>query len=63
MEKTFHVTDMACEHCVARIHKAMEEEGLTHEISLENKTVTVTGCEKCFASAAEILDDLGFTVE
>lgn len=54
------VNDMMCEKCVERITKALNEANLTNEVSLENKTVTIDGCEKCLAKAKEILDDLGF---
>ena len=54
------VADMHCEKCVARITKLLTEEGLDFSVSLENKTVTVNGCEHCVKTALEALDDLGF---
>lgn len=53
--------EMSCNHCVERIHKALEAAEIKHEISLENKTVSIDGCDHCVTSATEILDDLGFT--
>lgn len=56
--------DMHCEKCVERITKALTKAGLTFEVSLENKTVSIDGCDKCVATARELMDDLGFdTVE
>ena len=57
----FYVSDMACNHCVARISKAMEEADIKAVVNLEDKTVVIDGCERCAAQAEEILDDLGFT--
>lgn len=54
------VADMHCEKCVARITKLLTEEGLDFSVSLEDKTVTVNGCQHCVKSALEALDDLGF---
>ena len=54
------VADMHCEKCVARITKLLTEEGLDFSVSLEDKTVTVNGCEHCVKTALEALDDLGF---
>ena len=52
--------DMYCEKCVERITKAMTEAGLDFQVSLEDKTVSIDGCENCVKSALDILDDLGF---
>ncbi len=57
------VEDMHCEKCVERITKLMEEENLDFEVSLEDKTVTIDGCEHCVKLALEVLDDLGFEGE
>jgi len=57
------VPEMHCEKCVERIGMALEGAGLTYEISRENKTVTIDGCEHCVATAKELLDDLGFDAE
>ena len=54
------VADMHCEKCVARITNLLTEEGLDFSVSLENKTVTINGCEHCVKTALEALDDLGF---
>lgn len=54
------VADMHCEKCVARITKLLTEEGLDFTVSLEDKTVTIHGCEHCVKTALEALDDLGF---
>ena len=54
------VADMHCEKCVARITNLFTEEGLDFAVSLEDKAVTVNGCEHCVKTALEALDDLGF---
>ena len=53
---------MHCEKCVERITKAMAKAELDTTVNLEDKTVTVNGCQNCVAKAKEILDDLGFEV-
>lgn len=55
--------DMHCEKCVQRITKAMEAAELDFKVSLEDKTVTVDGCDSCVAKAKEVLSDLGFDTE
>ncbi len=55
--------DMHCEKCVERISKAMDKAELDYKVSLEDKTVSIDGCEKCVAMAREIMDDLGFDTE
>ena len=55
------VPDMHCEKCVERINKALTAQGLKFEVSLQDKTVTIDGCDGCVAKATAALDDLGFT--
>lgn len=57
---TINVEGIHCGKCVERITKAMEEAKLDFKVSLEDKTVTIDGCENCVKTAVEILDDLGF---
>lgn len=57
------VSDMHCENCVKRINNALGEAGISFTVNLENKTVTVDGCEHCLATAVTELEDLGFTPE
>lgn len=54
------VDDMHCGKCVERITKALTGADLKFEVSLEDKTVTIDGCEHCVKTAVEELDDLGF---
>lgn len=56
-----HVEEMSCNHCVERIHKALEAIGVGHTIQLENKTVAIDGCENCARKAIEKLGEIGFT--
>ncbi len=58
--KVIKVEDMHCEKCVERITKLLTEEGLTFEVSLADKTVSIDGCDHCLKTALEALDDLGF---
>ncbi len=61
--KTIKVPDMMCENCVRRITNALTEADLKFQVSLEEKTVTVDGCENCVKTAVSELEDLGFTPE
>lgn len=58
--KTYRCEEMMCNGCVSRIDKGLDQAGISHEVNLEAKTVTIedeSACEK----AVEILDDLGFS--
>ncbi len=57
------VPDMHCENCVKRINNALDETGIDFSVNLEEKTVTVDGCEHCLSTAISELEDLGFTPE
>lgn len=59
--KVLQVPEMHCMNCVNRINKAMEEEGIAHQVNLEEKTVAVD--EGKVKEAVELLDDLGFSAE
>ena len=58
--KTINVPDMHCNKCVERITKALNQESLKFEVSLEQKTVSIDGCDHCVAAAMETLEDIGF---
>jgi copper chaperone len=60
---TLKVPEMHCNNCVSRITKALTAADLKFEVSLENKTVTIDGCDNCVAKAISELDDLGFSAE
>lgn len=55
------VPDMMCENCVRRITNALHAAELKFQVSLEDKTVTVDGCDSCVKTAVSELEDLGFT--
>ncbi len=55
------VEDMHCEKCVERITNALGAAGISAEVNLETKTVTVD--DSVAAKAAEELDDIGFTAK
>lgn len=54
------VEGMHCGKCVERITNALKEVDLDFSVSLEDKTVTINGCEHCVKTAISELDDLGF---
>ena len=56
-----YVEEMHCSKCVERITKALTAAGLDFTVSLEDKSVTVNGCDHCVKTAVEELDDLGFS--
>ena len=58
--KVIKAEDMHCNKCVERIDKALNAADIKHEINLEEKTVSIDGCDSCLKKAIEILDDLGF---
>lgn len=60
---TLNVEGMHCGGCVARINKALGEAGITHNVDLDAKTVTVEGDDAVVAKAMEEIEDLGFGVE
>lgn len=55
------VPEIHCSKCVERITRALEEDELTFSVSLEDKTVSIDGCQSCAATAIATLEDLGFT--
>ena len=55
-----NVPGMHCDNCVKRITNALTDAGLNFTVSLEDKTVSVDGCENCVNTAISELDDLGF---
>ena len=59
--KTLHIPGMHCQHCVARISKALGEAGIAFTIDLDSKTVSVEETKE--AAAREALDDLGFEAD
>ena len=63
MEKTYVVEGMHCEHCSARVIKALEEIGLHAKVSLENGEVTVSGDNINDTAVKEAIEDLGFDVK
>ena len=60
---TISVPDMMCQNCVKRITNALSEAELKFSVELENKTVTIDGCQHCLKTAMEEQEDLGFTPE
>ncbi len=54
------VEGMHCGKCVERITNALNQVNLDFNVSLEDKTVTINGCDHCVKTAISELDDLGF---
>lgn len=54
------VQDMHCEHCVGRVSKALDAQGLRYRVTLEDRTVAVDGGEDAVRKAIEALDDIGY---
>ena len=57
-----HVPDMHCSACVSRIDVALKVLNMTYAVSLDDKTVTVSGDRKQVDAAKKALDELGFLV-
>lgn len=57
------VPEMHCEKCVERITNALNEAKLNFSVSLDNKTVSINGCDSCVSTAVKKLDELGFSAE
>lgn len=61
MDYKIFVPDMQCERCVQRIKTALQEAQINFSVSLEDKEVSISGCEHCLKTVVESLEDLGFT--
>lgn len=59
--KVLKVPDMHCSKCVTRITNALQAEGISFEVDLANKTVSVE--EAKVPQAKDALDDIGFAAE
>lgn len=59
--KTIHVSDMKCMHCHKTISTALKKAGITAEVKLEDKTVTVA--EENYEQAKEVIRTVGFNAE
>lgn len=59
--KTIHVSDMKCMHCQKTISTALKKAGITAEVKLEDKTVTVA--EENYEQAKEVISSVGFNAE
>ncbi|NMM51144.1 copper ion binding protein [Paenibacillus aquistagni] len=61
---TWKVEGMSCGHCKQSVEKAVDELGVKGEVSLENKTVTLTYDESKVMTEAikEAIEDQGYDV-
>lgn len=62
MKHIIMIKDMNCEHCVARISKALEDAGIEFEISLENKSVSVEKNGDIVTRAKKAISEAGYTI-
>lgn len=62
MTKTLHIEGMMCEHCVAHVKKALEDCGVTANVSLENKTAVVQGEALDDAKLTAAIEQAGYQV-
>ena len=60
---TIKVPEMMCQNCVRRITDALNGAELKFSVKLEDKTVTIDGCQNCLKTAMSELEDLGFSAE
>ena len=58
---TLKVVVMHCGKGVERISRVLDAADIKYSVSLEDKTVTIDGCEHCVKTAIEELDDIGFS--
>ena len=63
MEKIFKVEGMMCEHCSARVEKALKAMGYTVTVDLKKGEVTVAGDSIDTAEVKNSIEDLGFDVK
>jgi len=55
------IDGMMCQHCAARVKKALEAVGCQAEIDLENKCANVTACAAGEAAIKEAVEKAGYT--
>ena len=63
MEKIIKVEGMHCEHCSARVKKAIEALGIKCDIDLSKGEVTVAGESLDEIKIKEAIENLGFIVK
>lgn len=56
-----YVDGMMCQHCAARVKKALEAAGCKAEIDLDNKCANVTECSADEAALREAVEKAGYT--
>ncbi len=62
MKHIIMIKDMSCEHCVARISKALQDAHIKADINLANKTIAVEKDGDIVANAKRIISGLGYTI-
>lgn len=63
MEKVFKVEGMRCEHCSARVEKALKAQGYEVKVKLDGGEVTVSADTVNADEVKNTIEDLGFIVK
>lgn len=63
MERIFKVEGMKCEHCSARVEKALKASGYEAAVDLAKGEVKVSGESVDEKDVTDTIEDLGFTVK
>lgn len=63
MEKTIKIEGMHCEHCSARVKKALSALGLECDVDFSKGEVTLTGENLDENKINDTIENLGFTVK
>ena len=62
MKKTINIEGMHCQHCSARVEKALAELGLSAKVDLAAKCAVVEGADVADNVLRDAVEDLGFEV-
>ncbi|AMC93917.1 copper resistance protein CopZ [Erysipelothrix larvae] len=57
------VPDMKCQNCVKHISEELDNTRVDYEISLENKTVSVSGDNDAIHAAKNAIRNAGYTIQ
>ncbi len=63
MQTIILIEDMACEHCAAKIDRALAATSINYTVGLPRKAVIVDGTQDDVMKARAVIDEIGFTVK
>ncbi len=63
MQTIILIEDMACEHCAAKIDRALAETSIKYTVDLQRKAVIVDGTQDDVMKARAVIDEIGFTIK